>query len=510
MVKTQVCRFFNTKNGKPCLKAFATSLSSWAALLTQHTGCRAGDACPYLHQAVASSAGVLPTTETQSVNDASTPALKPGQALATQTTGVVIKPQPRIEDQRAFQIAQIQRRYKPEVAEKDNSTVLRFKLIPSDPDFPYDIDALDCTLTVPKSFPEADKPSLRVTNKDIPRGFQINIEQGFDMILANTPEVTLLGLFNRLDKQLETILAGEMAETVKIVVNRGISTSTKPSVVPSPSPPPVVEPVLPRGPSFTAAQKVEAQQKRQMYTRQLEARFGRLQNFLKAHDGFSYTLPLDSPKRASWPRSLQMLRTFTLLLPELYPLEPSTILLDSDSVEARNAEHAFHARSEARTDATLTQQINYFCQHIHDMALQSPKTDEPAPKEGIVPAQASEAPKSIPAAAPNEDDRSHIHVIPRPPEWSIDLVTNEEGDYSDSDDYSYDSGDDTEGSAAHTDNEAPTSAPVEKGVLLSFPQLELHGIEVRTNSKAMFVSMLTLLASHVADGAYNAEPHDQV
>jgi hypothetical protein len=59
---------------------------------------------------------------------------------------------------------------------------------PSDPDFPYEIEALECTLLVPKTYPESGRPSLRALNKDIPRGFQINIEKGFEIICAESPQ----------------------------------------------------------------------------------------------------------------------------------------------------------------------------------------------------------------------------------------------------------------------------------------------------------------------------------
>ena len=123
----------------------------------------------------------------------------------------------------------------------------------------------------------------------------------------------------------------------------------------------------------------EAKVKRQTNTRQLEARLGRLNSFAKSPDGFSYTIPLDSPKRSTWPSELQSLRSITLLLPELYPLEPSSIMLDSDSSVARNVEEAFKARSATGSDATLMQQINYLTLHIKDMSVETIKDHAPAP-----------------------------------------------------------------------------------------------------------------------------------
>lgn len=409
------------------------------------------------------------------------------QAPAVDSSRVVQRPRPQSEDPRTFQLGQIQRRFKPEVSEDDEASTVVFKMAPSDPDFPYEIESLECSLVVPKTYPETGKPSLRILNKDIPRGFQINIERGYDLIRSAAPEATLLGLMNRLDRQLESILSGEIAETIKIVAHRGPRPDSVPaerkalSAAPAPAEP-APKPPQPPLPTFSFQQRSDAQAKRQTNARQLEARFGRLQSFFKAADGFSYTLPLDSPKRAAWPIPLQSIRAFTLLLPELYPLEPSTILLNNDSAEARNVEQAFKTRSAAGLDATLTQQVNYLTQHVKDLAIEETssisETSVPSSSQGPTLPVAESSSYSPPQAKPlaDEDDRSHIKVIPRPPEWAAG--GDQDGTDSDSEDYSYDSGDETEDST-HTDIETqPASAPAERGILLSFPHLELHGIEL--------------------------------
>lgn len=463
-----------------------------APLLTQVIlGCRAGDGCPYAHveeQAIEAGPSKAPQPRAKVARSQS--AQQPQrtyQAPAVDSSRVVQRPRPQSEDPRTFQLGQIQRRFKPEVFENDDASTMTFKMPPSDPDFPYEIEALECSLLVPKSYPETEKPSLRVLNKDIPRGFQINIERGFDIILSTAPEATLLGVMNRLDRQLESILTGEMAETIKIIAHRGAppasNTAQKANegeiAVQTATTTKLLQPPLP---TFSSQQRWDAQAKRQTNVRQLEARFGRLQSFHKAPDGFSYTLPLDSPKRSAWPAPLQNIRSFTLLLPELYPLEPSTIMLGNDSAEARNVEQAFNARSAAGLDATLTQQVNYLTQHVKDFATEAPL---PVPEKAV---KSTEPATTVPTAEEtshtplqakplaDEDDRSHIKVIPRPPEWAAG--GEQGGSDSDSEDYSYDSGDETEDSV-HTDNGTqPASAPAERGILLSFPHLELHGIEL--------------------------------
>jgi hypothetical protein len=302
-------------------------------------------------------------------------------------------------------------------------------------------------------------------------------------------------LMNRLDKQLESILAGEMAETVKLVVHKGPPSRVigakppsatpvvppGPVVVPEPKPKPTPSSVVP---VFTSQQKEEAKVKRQTNTRQLEARLGRLSSFAKSPDGFSYTIPLDSPKRSTWPSELQPIRSITLLLPELFPLEPSSIMLDSDSSAARNVEDSFKSRSAAGSDSTLMQQINYLTLHMKDMSVATVKDAVPATPIPVAAAPSADisavehAPQPTRPVLDDLDDKSHIKVIPRPPEWDI-KAADSDSESSDEDDYSYDSGDDTETSVTADEVVAqPAGAPVEKGVLLSFPQLELHSIEL--------------------------------
>ncbi|TKA67521.1 hypothetical protein B0A49_10776, partial [Cryomyces minteri] len=127
----------------------------------------------------------------------------------------------QVEDPREFQLGQMRRRYSPKEEQTNDGTSLTFAMAPSDPDFPFDIEALECILHVPLTYPANGRPSLRVTNKQMGRGYQINVERGFDAIATDAPDATLLGLMNRLDKQLETLLSAQKADTIKLVSNVG-------------------------------------------------------------------------------------------------------------------------------------------------------------------------------------------------------------------------------------------------------------------------------------------------
>ncbi|RMZ11705.1 hypothetical protein D0860_03296 [Hortaea werneckii] len=372
-------------------------------------GCRAGANCAFSHPLDQDTPSHNPAGPVKNESkDTYTRAKNTPQPARPAAVRPV--PKAEVEDPRAFQIGQIQRRFKPHSAETDDGTTLSLRMKPSDPDFPYEIDDLECELKVPRSYPNSGRPSIQVTNKDIPRGFQINIERGFDLILSSNPGITLLAAMNRLDRQLEPILAGRMAETIKIVANKG-PTSSAPVQLQSQPPPPRAAPnnsterqiVHSKQPVvFTPQQRDEARSKRQLHARQLEARFGRMPSFVRSSDGQSYVLPLESPRKSTWPQTLQLLRSFRLIVPEAYPLESPFIFLESDSNEAGNVEAAFTRLPGNIPGATLTQLVNHLVLHISAMAAES--------------------------SSPSEEDVS--------------------------------------------------GTPAEKGILLSFPNLELHGIEL--------------------------------
>lgn len=130
--------------------------------------------------------------------------------------------------------------------------------------------------------------------------------------------------------------------------------------------------------------------------------------------------------------------------------------------------------------------INFLAQNIHVLAktvLEPEKKPVPAPVQPQLEEPATvEKGKGI--EGHQDAERSHIQYITRPPEWTI--INNEDASDSE-DDYSYDSGDefteDEEGGIevkVPHDPEEP-QAPVqnqEKGTAISFPFIELYGIEL--------------------------------
>ncbi|TVY23328.1 Uncharacterized protein LHYA1_G007210, partial [Lachnellula hyalina] len=418
---------------------------------------------------------------------------------------VVAKPVPQaqIQDPREFQLGQIRRRYSPkESRQSDGSTLLRISLTPSDPDFPFEMTALDCSFIVPLAYPKI-RPSLKVGNKDIPRGFALNVEAGFDGLVQEKPDATLLELAKSLDRNLEAFLSAPKADTVKLMPNkdtRHLSALPARSVQPAEVPPQgqdtpqavqsEIKSTYPVKPveNFTVQQKAEAAKRRETETRQLEARMGRLPLYKKSGDGIAYTLPIEPRKRAELPVALQAVKSVKLFVPLLYPLQSCRVQLEGvDRSEQTAVEKGFERKAAQGIDnTTLMGHMNFLAQNIQVLAktvLEPEKKSVPVIVQPQEPAASAAEGKWV--EGHQDAERSHIQYITRPPEWTI---INKYGDSEDDseDDYSYDSGDEfteDEESVVEIKTSGQQSSPPpaqnqEKGTALSFPFIELYGIEL--------------------------------
>lgn len=392
----------------------------------------------------------------------------------------------------------MRKRYSPKESTVDNgaATSLVFKLSPSDPDFPFELDHLECDLRVPKNYPkEGSPPRLTVLNQDMPRGFAINVEKGWGRLVEERKGATLLALTNALDKHLEEFLSEQKADTVKVTIYKDTrhinpaapnvhkAESQAPSFVPEPA-----KPVAPRRPyvpelTFTKDQIAEAKARRAQETRQIETRMGRLPHYHKSSDGIVYTLPLEPKRRSELPAGLRGINSLQLIVPLLYPLQPLRILLnDVESEDAEPLEELFTEKAKERKELALMSHINSLTQSIHLLAKQAQT------RQKAVQPVAQDAEKETATVATEDDTakisntvetKGNLQVIPRPPEW----YTDAEGSHSDEDsDESVDSEDEDGGAAVPS--EPQTSAPglpsqtAERGTAISFPSVELHGIEL--------------------------------
>ncbi|KAF2152940.1 hypothetical protein K461DRAFT_277699 [Myriangium duriaei CBS 260.36] len=475
-----------TTTNKPC-RYFATK-----------SGCRAGNACPFRHDNAPS--GVInhtnraqkpeqTSTEPESAQQHSLPNRRRYQAPSVPSSKVVQRPVPtaQLEDPREFQLGQIRRRFAPSEKTEQNGCSFTFTLAPSDPDFPFEIESLECILSVPRDYPDGSRPKLRVLNKDIPRGFQINVEQGFDEIAAATPGATLLGLLNRLDKALADVLSRPMAETIKLYRPSGTTHKSDATPIEPPSKakaPATPKPAAPVAPTWTETEKAEAAQKRQADIRQLVARLGKAPGFNQSSDGVSFTLPTTVFRNPNAPASITKASSLQLIVPQLYPLAHCRIqFAEPRSDELTNVEAAFQSKVQTQTQApaSLLAHVNYLSLNLKQMATAPKATVPPTPKEAPSGSQADVAPASKPTPnipSSENTDKPHVHIIPRPLEWmqaQSDSEDTSDDSYSDESDMeAEETGDTPPADTVHT----PRASVAEKGVLLSFPNLELHGIEL--------------------------------
>ncbi|KAK1526558.1 CHY zinc finger domain-containing protein [Colletotrichum paranaense] len=414
------------------------------------------------------------------------------------TDRVVPKPVPEAQskDPRGYQLEQLRKRYSPResTAADGTTTSLVFRIKPSDPDFPFELEHLQCDLRVPEDYPDA-VPVLHVRNSDIPRGFCINIERGWERLVEERRGATLLALTYALDKNLEKFLSEQEVATVKLVTykDEGVKDTrhleaaaiaaipgpaTQITKTPSPAPAPPVRHYTPEE-YFTKEEMAAAKARRAQETRQLETRMGRLSLYRRSPDGIVYTLPLEPRRRAELSPGLQGVKTVHLIVPLLYPLQPLRIQLNEcDSQDAEPLEELYVHKAAEQKQMTLTSHLNYLAQNMHVLAKQAaapPKTAAAAAQ--AVSAQEPEKDSKAKAPAVDDDDRSHIKVIPRPPEWSRPGAGEDNTDSSDS----YDSEDDSDEGGADLDAEPPSLSSgltPERGTSISFPTIELHSIEL--------------------------------
>lgn len=400
-----------------------------------------------------------------------------------------------MKDPRTYQVEQIRRRYSPkETTLQNGDSSLVFKLAPSDPDFPFELEFLDCDLRVPPQYPKKGA-KLVVKNQDIPRGFAINIERGWDNLVEERPGATLLALTNALDKALESFLSEQKAETVKLTIfkdTRHLDDQPEPNVEPKvvvsksrPAPAPATRRFT-REPSFTPEQIAEAKARRAQEVRQLEARMSREPLFHKSSDGIIYTLPIEVKRRNDLPVGLGSVKSVQLIIPLLYPLQALRILLnDVESADAEGVEELFVEKAAEQRQMNLMRHLNSLAANMHLLAKQAAarekKTgalDVAVPKDAAADVQAKEAEHTSNA----NDAKSHVQVIPRPPEWSQDSGVDgtddtDSDDYTDSDEDHTDEGDATLDNLQAAQSTAAHQTP-ERGIAITFPSLEMHGIEL--------------------------------
>ncbi|ROW06299.1 hypothetical protein VPNG_08087 [Cytospora leucostoma] len=413
-----------------------------------------------------------------------------------QSSRIVPKPVPKAQndDPRTYQIKQLVKRYSPKESTVENgaATSLVFNLVPSDPDFPFELDQLQCDLRIPKNYPkDSSPPTLSILNKDIPRGIAINVEKGWEGLVKERKGATLLALTYALDKHLEEFLSEKQVDTVKLTLfkdDRHITAAGPEDEKSASLPAPVKvqaeirRPYVPEE-TFTRDQIAEAKARRAQETRQIETRMGRLGHYHKSSDGIVYTLPLEPKRRSELPPGLRNINSCQLIVPVLYPLQPLRVLLnDVESDDAEGVEGLFTEKAKQKKEMTLMSHINSLTQNIHLLAKQALSN-----KKAIKPV-ARDTEEVVATVSTGEDaaklsnaieNKGNVQYIPRPPEWFTDDDAEHTGEDSDE---STDS-EDEEGGVTVTPHHESSGAglpaqTLERGTAITFPSVELHGIEL--------------------------------
>ncbi|KAK2805733.1 hypothetical protein FQN51_009236 [Onygenales sp. PD_10] len=405
------------------------------------------------------------------------------QGFTEMQSQAIERPTPRaqLENPREFQINQIRRRFHPKEKLDGNGAHLTFEMVPSDPDFNFHPKILACALHVPLDYPKQGKPSLEIVNENIEERYKNLIQQEFKNVARTRASDTLLTWMNILDRSLTSIFT---------TLHSGMQFGLEKSTVPSPTPP---TPVL----GASMAQEMEkAKQRREKEITQLTSRLGRTPLFSKASDGISFTIPISPLKPQLLPHSLRSVRTINLVVPALYPLEPCQVKLPGvDDNAAKNAESSFEKHVIENSTASLMSHINYLSSMMHILVTQSAKRSdtssavtslpiEDKPKDDIGQPSRPSAPLELSPPMETQtsttlEDRPHIQIIPRPPEWmnpnTDDEFDSDESDYSASEGSVTDEDDDEGGGVS-----VPVMPPPPAGrvVGLSFPSMELLGIEL--------------------------------
>jgi len=446
-------------------------------------------------------------------------------------TRAVKRPIPEARNMRQFQLLQLQRRFqfKGDVG-TNTTTEFTINLTPSDPEFPYAVDVLNFVLTVPQefgasvsdgkadgtvTFDEENRPTIHVLNEDIPVGFKINIQNGFKDIVSNASKATtLLDMVNTLDKRLEGFLAAEKASTIKII--RNAPNKASPSSVAytrnaaATSGPTKLDVFLHHGayveshsqksaplPAYSQDEIAIAAAKRAQDVRQLEARLGRSDVYhrTEAPDGeLIYTVPLEARRRDMLPVPLLTMRTVILRVPKLFNLEPCIIRVTGTGITrdvSEPLEKKFTQQIKANPNWSLMAQLNALAANLHVMATEAMEEEAEAEKERRKHEEEKELVQEVEIKAIIDDaeagllttgkgdlgligdDREHIVVIPRPPEWSY-VRGGGESDSDTEDDSEY------EGISEDGGEKREVGVPDsrERGTALSFPGIQMPGVQL--------------------------------
>lgn len=475
-------------------------------------GCRAGDGCPFAHVSGAGSPSERSAVTDQQRNDPNENTVPPneygssnleavqfqpsfnGVAYVTDAPNLHAVPKPishaEVEDPREFQINQIRRRFRPKERHDVNGTHLIFTMTPSDPDFSYKLSGLECILHVPDNYPMHEVPSLEITNEDLDIGKRDLVQQRFKQLANDLKSGSILRWMTVLDRSLErTLSLSQISDADTRDDSKGVDRAfvSKEASTPLSESPPLRK----------SRDEAGDFKRREREVAQLVSRLGKDPSFFSHSDRVRFTVPINPVKQSILPKSLQNLKTVTLIVSSHYPREPCCVAIPGVTDRwTRSTEKTFNKHVIDNPGASLVAHINYLAAMMHrmayrdieedtklDQAVKSVSLEDNTRAETITSTSQTEPtippPGSLQPLGETED-RPHIHVIPRPPEWGHPNDTGDEDESDSQDDLSsegsfYDDEEDETGGVRVPDTPDHYAG---RGVALSFPSLELDGVEL--------------------------------
>ena len=117
---------------------------------------------------------------------------------------------------RTKEIDQLKKRFDATVISfASGETKLSFEMKPTDPDFPYELEALKITLTVPPSYPTSRKIAVFIANQDIPSDLVEHLKNEMERA-ARFSTMSLLDVIKWTDRELEKILLKKPMEEPEV------------------------------------------------------------------------------------------------------------------------------------------------------------------------------------------------------------------------------------------------------------------------------------------------------
>ncbi len=254
------------------------------------------------------------------------------------------------------------------------------------PTFPTSWITWTASVRVPPAYPQAP-PTLSIRNRDVPRGFGINIEKGWDRLVAEMRGATLLALTNALDRRLGVVPGRakgrdgqgdhlQRHETRGRVRDFGSSrfqsAGARAGAEGLCAGGVVQQGAGGRGESATGARDAAA-----------EARLGRDRLYQRSSDGVVYTLPLQPGRRAQLPAGTAGGQIVPADRAVAVPAAGGTDPAQRRRVARRGADRGrpFAEKAAAQQQMSLTSHVNYLAQNLHQLAKQGQRRQQEEEKE---------------------------------------------------------------------------------------------------------------------------------